>query len=363
MKSLPFLFILISCFCYSQNITLEKQFDSILSPWNNITKPGLAAGVIQNGELLYLKGFGTADIESGKQITPQTKFQIDDLAKQFTVLGILLLEDQGKLSFEDNIRKFLPELPTYKTPIRIKYLLNHTSGLYTLDPIKELMGIRNNAVFTQNDALKIIAAQKELNFEPGTAFSYHTADTEIILMVEIIEKVSGQSFITFTKEHVFNPLGMTNTEFSDHRKILKNLAKSYAIGEAITYNPINDQTLGVTNLYTTAEDLATWFQAFYKDNNALSKLVQQLDSYVILDSGQEFVSTWGKLTLGRYFDHLERGLDKFWQFGLKGGYACNMFRFQSHDFISFVLGNNNRYNGMPAMQLAYAVLEDEIYRT
>nr|WP_321233540.1 serine hydrolase domain-containing protein [uncultured Psychroserpens sp.] len=345
---------------FSQNNTLlEQKFDSILSQWDDATKPGLTAGVIKNGKLLYLKGFGVADIESKELITPKTKFQVDDLAKQFTVLGILLLEHQGKLSFEDDIRNYLPELPQHQAPIKIKHLLNHSSGLYTLDPIKELMGIRNNDLFTQEDALKIIRSQKQLNYLPGTAFSYHRSDTEIILMVEIISKASGKSFIEYAKDEIFKPLEMLNTSFNIDRKMLPSLAKSYTIAEDISYNPINDLTLGATNLYTTGEDLAKWFQAFYKDG-ALFKIIQQLDKYVSLDASKVYASTWGKMTLGRYFDHPERGLDKMsWQYGLKGGYACNLFRFQSHNFISFVLGNNNRYNGMPTMQMAYQVLETE----
>lgn len=359
MKHLYLISILWASVLFGQNDDFEKQLDSLFTTSFNNNEPGVAAGLIKDGKVIYLKGFGVADIETKEQITTQTKFQVDDLAKQFTVLGILLLEDQGKLSFEDDIRRFLPELQEYKTPIRIKHLLNHSSGLFTLDPIKELMGIRNNDVFTQEDALKIIRAQKELNFTPGTAFSYHTADTEIILMVEIIAKASGKSFIEYTKEQIFDPLGMANTTFNSDRKILPHLAKSYTITEDVFYNPINDMTLGVTNLYTTAEDLSIWFQAFYKSDQ-LSKVVQKLDNYVTLVSGKEFASTWGKLTLGRYFDHPERGLDKMsWQFGLKGGYGSNMFRFQSHNVIAFVLGNNNQYNGMPAMLSANQILENE----
>ena len=178
-------------------------------------------------------------------------------------------------------------------------------------------------------------------------------------MVELIANVSGQSFIEFTKKNIFEPLKMHNTTFNNDRKMLSNLAKSYALtDESISYNPINDLTLGATNLYTTAEDLAKWFQAFYKKGKIFD-IVQQLDTYVMLDNGKEYASTWGKMTLGRYFDHPERGLKKMaWQYGLKGGYGCNMFRFHSHNLISFVLGNNNRYNGMPAGQLANVIMED-----
>ncbi len=354
-QSVLALFLVFSIQLFSQS---EIKFDTIFSQWNNKHSPGVAAGMIHNGEIIYLKGFGIANLETGEPITPKTKFQVDDLAKQFTVLGILLLKEQGKIALEDDIRVFLPELPEYSEPIKIKHLVNHSSGLHILYPIKELMGIRSNDLFTQEDALKIIRSQKKLNFVPGTAYSYHTSDTEIILMTELIAKASGQSFIEFIKEHIFEPLEMLNSTFDADRAMLSNLAKSYTLGDEIAYSPINDLTLGATNLYTTAEDLAKWFQAFYKKGK-LFEIVQQLDNYVTLDSGKEFASTWGKMTLGRYFDHPERGLEKMsWQYGLKGGYACNFFRFPSHDLISFVLGNNDRYNGMPTMLLANEILED-----
>lgn len=358
MKKVTIFFLLMCCKSFSQTKNLEKKFDSVLATYKSKDKPGLAGGVIQDGKLLYLKGFGVSDIETKEKITPQTKFQVDDLAKQFTALSILILEKEGKLSLEDDVRKYLPNLPKYKYVLRVKHLLNHSSGLHSIHPIKELLSIRQNDVFTHREALKIISAQQKLNFEPGTQFSYHLSDTEVILMVEIVKAVSKTSFQEFIKKHLFEPLRMKNTSFTNSRTMLSKLAKSYQIQEKITYHPVNDLTIGVTNLYTIAEDFAKFYQAFYNDSK-LSTLVKKLDTYVTLDSGKEYNSTWGKMTLGSYFDHPERGLPKMsWHFGLAGGYGANVFRFQSHNVVSFVLGNNNRYNGMPAMNLAYQILED-----
>ena len=352
-------FILLACispFLWTQN---EQKFDSIFSQWEDKNVPGVAAGVIQNGNVIYLKGFGAANIESQKKITPQTKFMVGDLSKQFTVLSLLVLEDQGKISFEDDIRKYLSELPEYKTPIKIKHLLNHSSGLNNLDPVKLLLGIRENDVFTKEDALKTISTQKELNFEPGTDFSFFQSDTEVILMAELVAKVSGQSFTDFTVENAFKPLGMHNTLFNNNKKLLENAAQSYQIGEQTNHNPINDHTLGVTNLYTTAEDLARYYTNFTNPTSKIGYLVKKLDTYVTRNDGKPYVSFWGKMTYGRYFDHPERGLKMSWHFGLVGGYACNVFRYHDKNLISFVLGNNNRYNGMPAGQMASVIMEND----
>lgn len=359
MKKMSLLLLLISIASFSQNQSLEKKFDSILSQYKSADKPGLAAGVLQDGKLLYLKGFGVEDVETKKPITSKTKFQVEDLAKQFTVLSVLLLEKEGKLSLEDDIRKYLTQLPKYKHVLKIKHLINHTSGLYNLDPMKELLSIDANDRFTHEDAVNIISSQRTLNFKPGTQFSFYSSDSEIILLSEIVKVVSGDSFVNFTKEKVFKPLGMMNTTFLNNQSMLENMAKSYSVGDNIAYNPTSDFTLGINNLYTTAEDFSKWFQ-LYSSNHRLSSLVKKLDHYVKLDSGQEYASYWGKMTLGRYFDHPERGLPKMsWQFGLTAGYGANLFRFQSHHVISFVLGNNNRYNGMPAMLLANQIMERE----
>jgi len=327
--------------------------------WKDDTKPGIAAGVVNNGKVTYLKGFGSTDIENNIKITPQTKFQVDDLAKQFTVLSVLKLIEDEKLSLEDDIRQYITNLPKYTYTIKVKHLLNHSSGLHNLDPIKELLGIQSYDVFTQEHALKLITSQKVLNFKPGTAFSYHRSDTEIILLSEIVAKASGQSFKSYTKQHIFKPLGMTNTAFDNERERLRNTAKSYQVAEHIYDHPINDLTLGATNLYTTAEDLANWFLNYSKPSSSVGQLVKTLDTYVTLDNGKTAASSWGILTYGRYYDHLERGLESIWQFGLINGYGSNIFRFHTKNFVSFVLGNNNRYNGMPAMTMAYKELADD----
>lgn len=357
MKNILILLVLgYSMGLVSQN---EQKFDSIFTEWKDKNVPGVAAGVIQSGNIIYLKGFGVADIETQEKITPQTKFMVGDLSKQFAILAILILEEQNKLSFEENIRKYLPQLPEYKTPIRIKHLLNHSSGLNNLDPVKLLFGIRQYDVFTQEDALKIISAQKELNFQPGTDFSYFQSDTEVILMAAIIEKVSGHPFNKFCSDNVFKPLEMQNTHFNNERNLLENTAKSYEIGEAILNNPVNDLTFGANSLYTSAEDLANWYVNFTYPKEKIGRLMKKLDTYVTLDNGKTYTSFWGKMTYGRYFDHPERGLKMSWHYGLAGGYACNMFRYHDKNLISFVLGNNNRYNGMPAGQMASVIMEND----
>ncbi|UII80648.1 serine hydrolase [Flagellimonas sp. CMM7] len=362
-KFLILFFLSTSTIGLSQLSKIEQQpIDSIFSEWNELNKPGVAAGLIYGKNIQYLKGFGTANLESKRAIDPQTKFQVGHLSRQFTVLSVLLLEKMGKLSFSDSVQKYIPELPNYKHQLKIEHLLNHSSGLNDYEVIKTLLGKEEDDVFSHVDALHLISSQKQLNFVPGTQFSYMLSKTEITLLAEIIEKVSGESLTAFTKQNLFLPLKMNNTLFNeDHNASIPNMAYSYqADGEGFKNKALNLSNAGPTNLYTTAEDLLNWYKKFTTSTKSeLIELIQQLDKPVTLKDGTTFKSFWGQMTLGRSFFHLERGLPAYWQYGLIGGYATNVFRFPEQRLTSFVLGNNDSYNGMPAMLMANHFIENE----
>jgi len=356
-------FLFISANGQSQLSNIEEQrIDSIFSEWVQSNKPGVAAGLIYGDNIQYLKGFGTANLESNRAIDQQTKFQVGHLSRQFTVLSVLLLEKMGRLSLSDSVQKFIPQLPNYKHPLRIEHLINHSSGLNDYEVIKTLLGKEEDDVFTHNDALHLISSQKQLNFVPGTQFSYMLSKTETTLLAEVIAKISGESLASYTKQYVFDPLEMHNTLFNeDYNARIPNMAYSYQIdGEGFKNKALNLSNAGPTNLFTTAEDLLNWYKKFTTSTKSeLVELIQQLDKPVTLNDGSTYKSSWGQMTLGQSFFHLERGLPAYWQYGLVGGYGANVFRFPEQNLTSFVLGNNDRYNGMPAMLMANHFIEKE----
>nr|WP_299344044.1 serine hydrolase domain-containing protein [Allomuricauda sp.] len=355
------LFSVISIFAQLSEIE-EQQIDSIFSEWKGKDKPGVATGLIYGNEIQYTKAFGIADVENGRPITIQTKFQIDYLSRQFAILAVLILQEQGKIQWDDAVLKYITELPKYDYNLTISHLLNHTSGLNDYEIIKGILGIREDAVFTHDDALKLIQGQKNLNFIPGTQFSYMTSKTELTLLAEVVKKASGKTLAEFAQEFIFAPLGMSNTVFlDDYNTIISDIGISYqTIEDRLSYRNTNLGNAGPTNLYTSAEDLKKWYATLTGiSQNTLSPLIQKLDNPVQLNDGTVFESWWGRLTLGRAFYHLERGLPAFWQFGLVGGYGANVFRFPEQKLTSFVIGNNNNYNGMPAMLQANHFIESE----
>ncbi len=335
----------------------EAKVDSIFSQWQNNRVPGVVAGLIYDTKE-YTKAFGFADVENDKANTVQSQFQIGYVSRQFVVFGILQLENQGKLSLKDPIQKYLPDFPEYQHKLTISHLVNHSSGLNDYTVISRIVGVENNDSQTQEDVLNLIRSQIEPNFIPGTDFSHMTSKTEIALMLEVIKRASGQSLEKFIHEHVFAPLNMTNSRFlEDFNTILPNKAISYQNqGDTLKLQKIKANNV----FYTTADDMLKWYAALTgKTSPKVASTIQKLDKAVTLTNGEEFDSWWGKLTLGRSFYHTERGLPAYWQFGRIGGYATNVFRFPEQKLTSFVLGNNNVYNGMPAMLHANHYIEDK----
>lgn len=337
-----------------------KNLDKVFSEWDNAPNtPGVAAGLLKNGKIVYLKAFGSADVNRQLLNTADTKFQIGNMSRQFTAFAILLLEEQGKLSLSDDVHKYIPQFPDFGYPITIKHLLSQSSGLADFSALKEIAGWRDKDLFTQQDALDLILQQKKLDHIPGTKFAQTASG--LILLTEVVKQVTGQTLAAFSQQHIFQPLGMTNTLFYDENElIVPDMAVSYQVGKnGLKNNYINYSIIGTTNLYTSAADLSRWYVNFENPKIGSKKLIEKLTSPVTLNDGiTTFNPTAGRLLYGQQYQHAKRGVPKIWTFGLEGGYASNIFIFPNQNVTSFVLGNNNRYNGALAMNMATEVLGD-----
>ena len=217
----------------------EKAAAAVDEVFSDLTKPGspgCALAVYRDGKIIYAKGYGLANIEENVAITPQSVFDIGSTSKQFTAASILLLEKQGKLSVNDNVRKYIPELPSYGQKITILQLLNHTSGLRDYLSLMELAGVNTDSVTTDADALALITRQKALNFAPGSDFLY--SNTGYFLLSVIVQRVSGKTLREFAAENIFAPLEMTHTQYRDnHAALIANRALAYEEQEnkAVSY--------------------------------------------------------------------------------------------------------------------------------
>jgi CubicO group peptidase (beta-lactamase class C family) len=265
-----------------------RKIDSLFASYNSQT-PGVAIAIVKDGKVIFKKGYGMADLNHGIPITPQTVFNIASVSKQFTAFSIYLLENEGKLSFEDDARKYIPELPDYGPVIKIKHLLAHTSGLRDQAALLALAGVHSGDVVTTEQVLKLVARQKNLNYAPGTTFNYN--NTGYTLLAEIVKRISGKTFAEYTHDNIFQPLGMTSTRFSDnHEMIVKNKAESYErINNEYYQKPLNVSNPGPSNLLTTVEDLSKWVLNFEKPIVGNTKLIKAFNEPSYYDNKKKVV--------------------------------------------------------------------------
>ncbi len=259
-KIILFVFVLV------MNIVVNGQtwqdtvllIDKIMSRYSD-ANPGAQLAISRNGEIIYSSVKGMADLEHNVTLNKQSKIEAGSVSKQFTAAAILLLEQQGKLSIDDDVRKYVPEIPDYGFKISIRHLLNHTSGLKDWGSIAEIAGWpRGTKAYSNDDALQIISIQKNLNNKPGDEFIYSNSNYN--LQAIIVYRVSGLSLADFTKKYIFEPAGMKNTEWRDnYRRVVPNRAIAYS-KSFTTYitNMPNENAYGNGGLLTTAEDLLVW---------------------------------------------------------------------------------------------------------
>jgi CubicO group peptidase (beta-lactamase class C family) len=238
--------------------------------------PGCALGIYRDGRMLYSRGYGLASIADSTPITPRTIFDLGSTSKQFTAASIILLAQQGKLSLDDNVRRFIPELTNYGKPITIRHLLHHTSGIRDYIGLLVLGGADISGRATAKETLDAIVRQKALNFEPGSEHLY--SNSGYFLLSQIVERVSGKSMQAFANEQIFRPLGMTSTHYrDDHSKPLPGAATSYSpTPSGFTINSSKWEQTGDGAVYTTVEDLIKWDNNFYNPKVGGPKMLEEL---------------------------------------------------------------------------------------
>ncbi|HYD51327.1 MAG TPA: serine hydrolase domain-containing protein [Gemmatimonadaceae bacterium] len=244
--------------------SLRAAIDRAFAPWTAAEGPGCAVAVARDGALLHAKGYGMANLETVTPITPSSVFHLASVSKQFTAFAILLLEKEGRLSLDEDIRKHLPEIPDLGHRITIRHLLHHTSGLRDQwDLLIMARGRFEENRITTPDVLEIVSRQKALNFTPGAEYLY--SNTGYTLAAEIVRRVSGKSLRDFSAERIFRPLGMTETQWQDdYTRVVRNRAAAYARQRDGAWHVSlpNYDTYGATSLFSTVGDLLRWQRNF-----------------------------------------------------------------------------------------------------
>lgn len=323
----------------SSNPTVDKIFADLTKPGS----PGCALGVYRDGKIVYAKGYGLANLEEDVPITPQSVFDIASVSKQFTAASIVLLERQGKLRLDDDIRKYVPELPDYSSQgggkITILQLLNHTSGLRDYGNLFPLAGIDDDDVTTDEDALGMIVRQKALNFTPGSEWQY--SNSGYLLLSLIVKRASGESLKEFAAENIFQPLGMAHTQHrDDHTFLIPHRVQAYSRTENGGYrlNMSYAEETGDGMVHTTLEDLQKWDENFYSGKLGGKNFASEMEQN-------------GKLNDGRVVEYAKgsriwtyRGLPAVVHTGGSGGYRAYYIRFPDQHFSVACLCNLENVN-------------------
>jgi CubicO group peptidase (beta-lactamase class C family) len=313
----------------AQPAVSEKAVDALFSRWTTST-PGCAVGVAVRGKPVLMKAYGMADLEHNVPNTPDTVFESGSVAKQFTAMAIMLLVQDGRVSPDDQVRKHIPELPDYGVPLTIRHMLTHTSGLRDWGSVASIAGApRTTREYTHAHVLDIVSRQKSLNFPPGTQWSY--SNTGFNLSAIIVDRVSGMSFAEFSKRRIFQPLGMTSTQWrDDHRRIVKGRAIAYsaASGSYEIEMPF-ENVHGNGGLLTTVGDLLKWNENFVKPLVGDATLLKQMHTVGKYNDGRDL--DYG---FGLYVRPLD-GVKNIYHSGSTAGYRAHLNRFpESHTSVA-----------------------------
>jgi CubicO group peptidase (beta-lactamase class C family) len=340
----------------------KRTVDALFSDLTKPGSPGCAVGIYRGGRIIYAKGYGLANVEESVPITPETVFDVGSIAKQFTAASILLLERQGKLHLDDDVRNYIPELPDYSARggerMTILHLLNHTSGLRDYVSLFSLSGIHPDNVTTDQDALGIIMRQKRLNFQPGSDWQY--SNSGYFLLSLVVKRISGKTLKDFAAENIFHPLGMMHTQYrNDHTSLIPHRALAYDPGENAGFRlsvPYAEEN-GDGMVQTSIEDLQKWDENFYSGAVGGNDFALKMEQQARLADGTMVAYAKG-VYIGEY-----RGLRTVWHSGGSGGYHAYFVQFPERHFSVACLCNRGGINREKLVQeVADLYLDDVLKR-
>ena len=339
MKKLIFL-LLTPLGVLSQNLpdSIVSKIDSVFKSYTRTT-PGCAIAIVKKGNVVFQKGYGSANLEYSIPIEPTTIFHIASESKQYVAFCMLLLQKEGKLSIDDDIRKYLDYVPDFGHKITIRHLIYHTSGLRDQWQLLANAGWQLDDVITQEHVIKLVSKQRALNFTPGDEWMY--CNTGYTLMAEIVKKVSGLTLRQYTEKNIFTPLGMKDTHFHDnYQELVPGRAYSYIpnVFRKFEHAVLSYSIVGATSLFTTVLDEAKWLQNFETGTVGGKDLVEKMHEVGVLNNGKKLSYAFG-LSIGKY-----KGWKQIGHGGADAGFRTYACRFPEQDLGIVVFSNHGWTN-------------------
>ena len=336
--------ILITC-----SVNNEKKIDVIFEKYNAEELPGAAVIVIQDGQIIFQKGYGLANVENKEPITNVTNFRLASVTKQFTAMSILQLIDKNQLKFETTIKDIFPDFPEYVKNITIKNLLQHTSGLIDYE---DLIDDTVTVQVKDKDVLEMMMKMDSTYFTPGSQHKY--SNTGYALLALTVEKISGKPFRDYLTENIFKPIGMNNSlAYEKNINEVKNRAYGYAIeGDSIEFNDqsVTSAVLGDGGIYSSLNDLYKWDQALYTDKLINKKYLDESWTKGITIDGKEFPYGYG-WRLESYKD-----MNIVYHTGSTRGFRNIIYRIPEMKFSIVILTNRDGGSEFLTLDLAHKII-------
>jgi CubicO group peptidase (beta-lactamase class C family) len=340
-----------------QDPGIERKVDQVFAQFDKPDSPGCALGVVRDGNFIYKKGYGTASLELGVSLTPQSVFYMGSVSKQFTAASVVLAAEQGYLSLDDDVRKYVPEIPSYGKPITLREMLHHTSGFRDILGLLLLAGRNFEDIHPTPELLDLLSHQKALNYQPGEEYLY--SNTNFFLMSVVIPRATGKPLSQFADENIFKPLGMTHTRFyDDHSVVVPGRVPAYEPrkdgGFRIDWST-NFDKIGDGGLMSSVEDLLLWDRNFYDNKLGKGTLLKEMQTPGVLNNGKKIEYALG-LEISTY-----RGLPIVEHGGALFGYRTELLRFPQQKFSVITLCNVGTSNPRRlANQVADIYLADKL---
>ena len=310
-----------------------QRVAELFAAYQHANTPGCAVGIEAPGQPILTAAYGMGDLEHAVANTPETVFEVGSVSKQFTAAAVLLLVERSKISLNDDIQRYFPELPEYERPITVQHLLNHTSGLRDWGEIEEIAGWpRTKREYTHAHVLEILTRQHALNYPPGKTWSYTNSGYNLAAM--LVERVTGVKLQAFCRKEFFEPLGMNSTQWRDNfRRIVPQRAIAYDAEESVWYQdmPFED-VYGNGGLLTTVGDLLKWNHNM-QSGKLHSGVFRQMQKPSTLTDGSEV-----RYGFGLFLEDFV-GLAEISHGGATAGYRAWLGRIPSKD-LSIALACN-----------------------
>lgn len=347
---------------YGQEATLSKadrqRVDGVFAAYDKTDSPGCALGVIRDGAFIYRKGYGMASLELAVPLSSRSVFYMGSVSKQFTAASVVLAAEQGYLSLDDNVRKYIPDLPDYGHPITLRQMLHHTSGFRDVLGLLDLSGRSALDLHPKPELIDLVARQKALNYDPGEEYLY--SNTNYFLLAEVVSRATKRPFSQFAAENIFVPLGMTHTRFyDDHTLVVPGRVPAYEpaphggflVDWSTNFDKVGDGGL----MSSVDDDLLLWDQNFYHNKLGKGTLIQEMQTRGVLNNGKQISYALG-LEIGEY-----RGLPIVEHNGALFGYRTEILRFPQQRVSVVTLCNLASANPAHfAHEVADIVLRDKL---